>query len=203
MFNAPQPDASVNGNSPSRQRVREKRQRWQRFRACMQLPCFATMLWLASPALAADQTAEYRLKAAFLYNFTTYTDWPPEVGGTLAICVYGRSPFGAELNALNGKVSDGRVITVQQIEEGATLARCQVVFITASAIAHLPDVLNTVRSHAVLTIADSPGAARAGAMINMFALQDRIRFEVNLQAARAEGLRIDPKLLQLAVKVYQ
>ncbi len=205
MFSASQHDATVGSASLRQQRARRQRpprRRWPLVLAGAQLLCLAALLWRA-PAVAADQAAEYRLKAAFLYNFTTYTDWPPAVGSTMAICVYGRSPFGAELTALNGKRSGGRVIAVQQIAEGATLLQCQVVFVAASAIAHLPDVLNAVRGRAVLTMADSPGAAELGTMFNMFALQDRIRFEVNLRAARAEGLRIDPKLLRLAVQVFQ
>lgn len=156
----------------------------------------------ALPALA-DEQPEYRLKAAFLYNFALFTDWPPDVGSTLQLCVHGADPFGKELDALHGKPVGSRSIAVQRKRSGDSLHGCQIVFIAASAIGSLPRVLETLRGLPVLTVADSPGAARQGAALNLAVDQNKISFETNLQATRSAGLKLSSKLLRLATEVIQ
>lgn len=165
----------------------------------------AVMLVLLSctAGVRASEFPEYRLKAAFLFNFMLYTDWPAETGGTLNLCVVGADPFGRDIDALQGKAVGSRSVAVLRRAVGEPLEVCQVVFIPAAAIQALPGVLDSVRGQPVLTVADSPGAARQGVALNMNVLQGRVSFEANLLAARSGRLHLSSKLLRLATEVIQ
>jgi hypothetical protein len=157
----------------------------------------------APAARAADDLPEYRLKAAFLYNFALFTEWPDEVGSTLRLCVYGADPFGAELDGLQGKAVGERSIAVQRKTAVDGLKSCQIVFIAPAAAAQLPRVLEALEGQTVLTVADSAGAARHGVSLNMAVSQNKVSFEANLKAARAARLNLSSKLLRLATEVIQ
>jgi hypothetical protein len=160
------------------------------------------LLWCAASA-RAEEFPEYRLKAAFLFNFMVYTDWPAEAGSTLNLCIYGADPFGSDVDGLQGKTVGNRSVAVLRRAAGESLDACQVVFISAAAIDALPLVLASVRGRPVLTVADSPGAARRGVALNMNVLQGRVSFEANLPAARSGRLNLSSKLLRLATQVIQ
>ena len=167
--------------------------------------CALTLFGLLSftPCAVAGDQPEYRLKAAFLYNFALFTEWPAEVGSTLTLCIAGQDPFGKDIDDLQGKVAGARTIVVQRRHPGESLKGCQVVFIPASAITTLPGVLQQVRGDAVLIVADSPGAAHQGVALNMTVVQHKITFEANLQAARAARINLSSKLLRLATEVVR
>ncbi len=151
----------------------------------------------------AENLAEYRIKAAFLVNFASFTEWPAEVGSTLNLCVYGPDPFGAELDRFKGRNVGGRSLTVMRVNSVDMLENCQVVFITRPVIDNLLRVLDTLSSKPVLTVADSPGAMRQGVALNMGTRESKVTFEANLAAARGNGLNLSSKLLTLASEVRQ
>ena len=166
----------------------------------------ALMLMLVlvmAPGARADELPEYRLKAAFLYNFALFTDWPAEVGGTLTLCVLGTDPFGKELEALQGKAVGARSLALQRRGSQEPVKGCQMLFVAPSAIAGLPKLLDELRTSPVLTVADSPDAARQGVMLNMAVAANKVTFEANLAAARAARLGLSAKLLRLATEVLQ
>ena len=162
-------------------------------------------LALLACALGArsDDLPEYRLKAAFLFNFALLTEWPSEVGTKLNLCILGQDPFGSEIDELNGKVAAGRSIVVQRAVDYQSLKSCQILFISPSSMGGLPRTLAGLRGSLVLTVADSPGAARDGVGINMVTGQSKIAFEVNLKAVQESRLNLSSKLLRLAREVYQ
>ena len=165
-------------------------------------------LWLAvlllcMPAARANDLPEYRLKAAFLYNFLAFTEWSAPAEGTLNLCIHGKDPFGPEIDGLQGKVAAGRSIAVLRKAAGESLKNCHAVFIAASMIDSLPRVLESVKGQPVLTVADSAGAMRKGVALNMSLAQGKVTFEANLQAARGAGLNLSSKLLRLATEVLQ
>ena len=160
-------------------------------------------LLAAVPAVHGGELPEYRLKAAVLYNFALFTEWPVEVGSSLNLCVHGADPFGAELDELHGKRVGARSIAVRRMPDPEANGGCQILFVAASAVGGLPQLLEGLRGLPVLTVADSPGAARQGVALNMVMRQSRIAFEVNLKAARAARLTLSSKLLRLATEVYQ
>jgi hypothetical protein len=151
----------------------------------------------------AVELSEYQLKAAFLYNFARFTEWPPEVNGTLKLCVHGRDPFGPELDELQGKPVGQRLIATERRPAPGTLGTCQIVFISKTAAGDTAATVRALRNAPILTIAESPGALEAGAMLNMDVQQDRITFSANLKSAQRARLVLSSKLLGLATEVVR
>lgn len=160
------------------------------------------LLCSAAPARADDAT-EYRLKAAFLYKFALYTEWPAEVGPTLVLCLLGPDPFGADIDALQGKPVNGRSLALQRRAGLDGAAACHIAYLAPALAAQAPRLAAELGSAPVLTIADSPGAARAGVVINMMVQDSKVGFEANLASARRAGVTLSSKLLRLAAEVYQ
>ena len=182
--------------------VRRGQRSGQRFAWLPRLLALFGLLCLALPARAGE-LSEYRLKAAVLYNFALFTEWPAEVGGTLNLCVQGADPFGPEIDALQGKAVGARRIAVQRRSAGDSLDGCQIAFITHSAIGRLPQVIEGLRGRPVLTVADSVGAARQGVALNLMVADNKVSFEANLLAARGAGLNLNSRLLSLATEVIK
>jgi YfiR/HmsC-like len=146
---------------------------------------------------------EYRLKAAFLYNFALFTEWPTATPASLQLCILGADPFGAEADGLQGKAVGSRTLAVQRRAALDAVAGCHVVFVPAASIGLLPRVTAALSGQGALIISDSPGALRQGAMLNMNVLDQRVTFEANLVATRAAGLGLSSRLLRLATEVVQ
>lgn len=177
--------------------------RYKRCRGRLLSLC-ALLLWVL-PSLAQELVmsgSERALKTAFIYNFILFTEWPAHAGNTLTLCIRGSDPFDTAIDVLEGKSVGTHTLTVQRRGAGS-LGGCQVVFVSAAAINTLPRVLEELRGKPVLTIADSPGAARLGVALNLSVNQNKINFEANLQAARAAQLSLSSKLLRLATEVIQ
>jgi hypothetical protein len=163
------------------------------------------ILLLALPAAAAAQkAAEYDVKAAFLYNFTKFVDWPSEAfpdPNSLKICVLGDDPFGKSLQAVTDEQVGGHKLIVTRTESLAKPSGCQVLFISRSEREHLGQILAAVRDSPVLTVADTDGAAERGAIINFVLEGSKVRFEINTDSADRAKIKISSKLLQLAKRI--
>ncbi len=160
------------------------------------------LCWMACTATAqGNELPEYRLKAAFLYNFAVFTEWPSDVGNTLNLCIVGRDPFGKEIDELQGKAVGERSIAVLRKAATEPLRGCQVLYVSESSIGGLPRMLEELRDRPVLTVADCPSSAGQGVALNMSVVQNKVTFEANLAAARAQRLTLSSKLLRLATKV--
>lgn len=164
------------------------------------------VLLLACAGLAAAPRAaavtEYELKAAFLYNFASFTEWPPPAAPGMAVCVLGHDPFGPALDALNGKTVQGAAIEVRRVSTATEARACRVVFIGTRNDADLDALLAALRDAPVLTVADGPDAARRGIMIGLVTEAGRVGFEINIAAARSAGLTLSSKLLRLARQIH-
>ncbi len=157
-----------------------------------------------SGARAADDLPEYRLKAAFLYNFALFTEWPADVGNTLRLCVFGDRSLRqrARRSAGQGGRRAQHCVAAQDRHRWAEglpdrLHRPR------RPSGQLPRVLEALEGQTVLTVADSPGAARQGVALNMAVVQNKVSFEANLRAARAAKVNLSSKLLRLATEVIQ
>jgi hypothetical protein len=155
-------------------------------------------------AVAQAQSAdEYQVKAAFLYNFAKFVEWPAHAFKSpedpVVICVMGRSPFGPLLEqAVSGKQIEGRPLAVREIAEIREAVACQILFVAAGEKKRVPAILDQIKTGAVLTVGETQNFAAAGGVIN-FKLEDgKVRIEVNVYAAERAKLRISSKLLSLA-----
>jgi len=152
---------------------------------------------------SAEELPEYRLKAAFLYNFALFTEWPVGVGPVLNLCVLGKDPFGADLDPLQGKHVGERSFAVHRLQGLDGVRDCQVIFFSAAALGSAWQVLEQTRGAPVLTVADSPGALDLGVALNLSVERDKITFDANLAGPRGGGLKLSSKLLRLAHEVRQ
>jgi hypothetical protein len=159
--------------------------------------------FLAIAVTAAAQSArapEYEVKAAFLYNFAKFVEWPsPSSAPSFRICVLGRDPFGLALsNIVQSKSISGRPIVSVHLQSPAEVRLCHVLFISQSDPEILQQVLERTRGLPVLTVGESADFLRLGGMINFVLEQDRVRFEINLEAAERQHLKLSSKLLAVA-----
>ena len=158
---------------------------------------------LASPMAHADEKLEYRVKAAFIYNFIAFTQWPVNADPAINLCLYGEDYFGQEIEKLQNKSIGTRPIKIMRVSNSNQLQQCQAVFFSKSVNDTMTDIISGLEGHPILTLADSPDAISKGIIINMSLMNDKIVFEINLTSARKSALEISSKLLQLATKVHQ
>lgn len=151
----------------------------------------------------AEQTSEYRLKVAFLYNFSAFTEWPSLPDQGLNLCIYGEDPFGENLQHLQHKKVHEHEIVVRHIRNIEDLPSCQIVFITRSGIDNLSDIIKQLDGMPILTIADTPGASQLGVILNMAIKEGKVTFEANVVVAKRSRLKLSSQLLRFATEVYQ
>lgn len=147
---------------------------------------------------------EYRLKAAFVYQFAQFVDWPPSVwqgAKTIQFCVTQPNPFGAELEQLlHGESLKGRPLTVKEVPEPERVIDCQVLFAHGSR-ADVVAFLKGAAGRPILTVGDGPDFLDAGGMIGMKVVDGRLRFEINATTAQKVGVRVSSQLLSVALTV--
>lgn len=148
-------------------------------------------------------STEYQVKAAFLYNFAKFIEWPPASfssdSAPFLICVLGRDPFGKELqNITREKMVNGHRFEIDRLSDLQQIRGCHILFVSAAEKTPLTQILEKLRGASVLTVGDSQGFAEKGGMINFVLEDDRVRFEVNREAAGEAGLKISSKLLSVA-----
>ncbi len=158
---------------------------------------------LAATAYAQDpMPQEYQVKAAFLYNFAKFVEWPKaspaEASPSITLCVLGEDPFGPFLDELQGKAIKGKKWINRKTGFSKNLKDCQLVFISGSEKGNLAQILGSLDGSNVLTIGDTEGFAQKGVMINFYLEEKKVRFEINIEAAKKAGLKISSNLLKLA-----
>jgi hypothetical protein len=156
-------------------------------------------------AAAAPRSSEYTLKAAFLFNFTKFVDWPADTfadeKSPFNLCVLGGDdPFGGSLDeVVANETVNGRPIAVRRAAREADLRGCQMVFLSRAQRDRQPEVLAGLRGSPVLTVGETDRFLADGGLIRFFLEANRlVRFEVNLPAVERTPLKISSKLLRLA-----
>ena len=160
----------------------------------------AAPLSLRSQPLAVP---EYRLKAAFLFNFMQFVQWPATAfaGGAspLVIGVLGEDPFGEQLDQLvRGEQIRGRPIVVQRHARLEDVRQCQLLFINERDQRKLKAILAALAQQPILTVSDAPDFTRSGGMINFVTQDNHVRLLINVDAATAAQLTLSSKLLRPA-----
>lgn len=154
----------------------------------------------------ADPVPEYAMKAAFLYNFALFTEWPEEVDGSFNLCVLGRDPFGMALESFEGKPLKQARLTILRIAtvDNASIQakQCHLLYVSEPESALTRKVFIALRNTQVLTVTDTDNLLESGAMIGMRLEGKHLVFDINYTAAQRSRLILSSKMLQLARKVY-
>jgi hypothetical protein len=154
----------------------------------------------------AAANSEYQVKAAFLYNFMKFIEWPSDglgTPGTVTLGILGKDPFGEALDEVRGKTVKGRRVVVVHLRGNEELKECDFLYICASERGHLSQILKTVQNSPTLTVADQEGFCQAGGMINLVFVKNRVGFEVNIGATNRARFRVSSQLLKLARLVLE
>jgi hypothetical protein len=166
----------------------------------------ALLLLLFAPApgkAAPPPINEQKVKTAFIYNFSRFTQWP-EVefpGGKLSLCIIGIDSLATEIDTLAGKDVQGHTIEVRMVQALNDIDGCHIAYISYSESGNLQTVLDKLRHKPVLTISNLEGFTGNGGIIRLRLVENKVRFDINVDAATQAGLVISSKLLSLATIV--
>jgi hypothetical protein len=166
----------------------------------------ALCLALPSWAQAQIQATDVQVKAAFLYKFGAYVEWPPqafpEPGTPFTIGVLGADAVAEELEQITAeRTVHGRPVAVRRLKRGEPLGGVHVLFAGQTEAARLAEVLASVRSQPVLVVTDAADRVPEGSVINFVPVDNKLRFDIALAAAQRMQLRISSRLLAVARKV--
>ncbi len=162
------------------------------------------------PAKASVEGAELEqsVKAAFLYKFASFVEWPasvmPRADAPIMIAVAGSEAILAELGQMVvGRTAQGRPIAVRRIRAGDSLAGVHILFVGGSESPRLGQWAQSAQTHSALLVTDEESALTRGSMINFVLAERRVRFEVSLDAAERGGIKLSSRLLAVAQQVHR
>ncbi len=145
---------------------------------------------------------EYQVKAAFLYQFSKFVEWPSQAFRTsqytICIGVVDGGPMAGALQSIEGKETKGRRVVVKQFKTPEELEFCHILYISPALAGRLAEILDRLEGTSTLTVSDISGFARRGGMINLITVDNKIQFEINVDAAERANLQISSHLLRLA-----
>jgi hypothetical protein len=166
----------------------------------MALCCLLGATVRAEPAPAVP--LECQLKAAFLYKFIKFVEWPPEVwdgSRALVVGMIGDSPMREALGTIAGKEANHHRLVIRHFGDADSLEFCHVLFVDRTQDADLDSIMSRVKGDRTLTVGETRGFMDSGGMIRFMLVDNRLRFEVDVESARAADLRISSRLLNLAI----
>ena len=161
------------------------------------------LLFALARATAQEAFMEYQIKAACLFNFLKFVEFPEDAFADplapIVIGVVGDDPFGSSLpQVVVGKTVQGRDLVIRLYHPGENLRSAHILFISGSERKRIPMILSELHGSSVLTVADTAGFVDEGGMIQFLNENDRIRFAINLDATTRARLKLSSKLLSLA-----
>ncbi|SRR5579871_1534410 len=151
----------------------------------------------------AQETDETHVKAAFLFNFAKFAEWPAATfkspSDPFRYCVVGSPATARVLTEITaGKTVDGHPLLIQPLPEGTVSPSCQILFVSGSAMAKTRILLGDLKGKSVLTVGETPGFTAGYGIVNFIVEDGRVRFEINPQAAEQAHLQLSSRLLSLA-----
>lgn len=154
-----------------------------------------------APALESVVVDQNKVKAVVVYNLSRFVEWPETVFDSeeprFSICLLGESPLEYALPAMEGKRMQKHKVVFRKLEK-LPAEKCQVVFISFSEKEKLSEILPVLHQEPILSVSDIKGFAQQGGVVGLLQTGTRIRFEINVQAAKQSGLSIRAPLLELA-----
>ncbi len=155
---------------------------------------------------AEPVSKEYQIKAAFLYNFANFVQWPEQSfaapDSPIVIGVFGASPFGTELDkAIKGRSINGHRLVTTVVQTPAAASQTHLLFVGAAEDSKLDELKASLNGAPVLTVGESTAFARLGGMITFVLRSDKLRFEINVGTAQTAGMKISAQLQKLATEI--
>jgi hypothetical protein len=167
----------------------------------------ALALAATAPAAQGAESLEYPVKAAFLYRFGSFVEWPPgafaDSASPLTVCVVGRDPFGGVIDrTVQGQTVSARPVVVRRLASVTPASGCHIAYLGGSAAQPAAEAVRVLAGAPVLTVTDGARSGERGT-VNFVVLANRVRFQINQRLAAQGGLAISSKLLNLAVEVVR
>ncbi len=173
------------------------------------LPALLVGIWIVCipfKGACSDNDKEYLLKAAFLYNFAKFIQWHdsafknPE--DPVLLCLLNGEAFGNAIETIRDKeVSNKRKLSVRLCKSVKEVSGCHILFIASSESENLPSILSLTQTAPMLTVSDTEGFAQRGVMLNLVNIDNKIRFESNMNALNSMPFKLSSQLLKLAIIV--
>ena len=167
---------------------------------------FLILLTGAGTGGHAQETPEYQVKAAYLFNFAKFVEWPDRAfagpDAPFTICIIGDDLFGGALKALQAKTVKNRKVAVKRVSAPAETGGCQVLFIGPTEEDRLDELLLSLKGSTTLVVGDMERFARRGGMIGFLMERNKVVFEINDSAAKRAGLELSSQLLKMARTLY-
>jgi hypothetical protein len=170
--------------------------------ALLLISCLSGNPVLAAEVQESERPLEYKVKAAFLYNFAKFVEWPdrvfPDQTSPIRICILGDDAFaGVVERTVHGETLNRRSLVVHRARPDPP-RDCQILFVSKSAESYFHALLDRARNLPVLTVGEHDSFCPAGGILNFYLADGKVRFEVNMNALDVSQLRISSKLLRLA-----
>jgi hypothetical protein len=168
------------------------------------LLALCSLLYAEAPTGAqSEPLSEFQIKAGFLFNFTKFVEWPADAFSDssvpIVLGVMGDNPVtNLVTETAAGKAVNGRAVTVKRFKEQQDLRGCQILFVSSSEEKHIGQILEKLRGSSVLTVGEANGFAESGGIINFLVEGNKVRLELNLEAAARARLKISAKVIAVA-----
>ena len=165
------------------------------------------ILSLAGTLLSGKQVqslegTEFQIKAAMMVNFIQFVEWPEDDPNlpvdSIILGIIGEDNFGNTLDQIEGRIINGKRLTILRFNTLKDLNKCQVLFVPESESYRMYEILKSVNGYPILTIGESEGFTQLGGVISFYLEKNHIRFEINKSAALNSNLRISAKLMEIA-----
>jgi hypothetical protein len=165
---------------------------------------FMALLPSAIPDIsAAAEPQEYQIKAIFLFNFAQFVQWPaeafPATDTPLVIGILGEDPFGSYIDeAVQGERINDRPIVIRRFKSVEEVGTCHILYISNSEAGQIDQIMTKVKGRSILTVSDMDEFGHRGGMIRFLIRENRVQLRINVESAKAAGLKISSKLLRPA-----
>lgn len=151
-----------------------------------------------------EGASEYQVKAAFIYNFAKFVEWPrnafPNTNSPIVLGILGKNVFGSDLEkTIRDRKVNNHPFVFKTLTSAAEATNCHILFVSSSEKGDFAKIVSTLHNATVLTVSETDGFIKAGGMINFTFEDTKVRFQINDEAAKKAGLKISSKLLSLAV----
>jgi hypothetical protein len=161
---------------------------------------------LSIAAINDTPVPEYKIKAAYLYNFFLFVTWPSLPDQTVTIGILGRDSFGNAFSEVENQSVKGlkKKLVVKRwgaYTEQTGIDQCQILFVSSNERTHFTEIFKRLQGKPVLTVGDSEDFLEAGGMIDFLLVQNKVRWEINQRSLNAGGLRLNSQLLGNAIRV--